>query len=103
MPMSFAERINNIKVMLAGIKAETAELAAWGLTEDYIKAMEALYAEVMELDNAHEAQKAKLKSLTAELNQKMSDLESRFMTAKKIVKLQKPKETWVGFGFPDQR
>lgn len=103
MPCSFAERINNIKIMLAGIKAEITDLAAWGITAEYIRAMENLYNEVLTLDNEHEAQKAILKSMTAKLNQKMDDLERRFMTAKKIVKIQKPKEAWIGFGFPDQR
>lgn len=99
MSQSYSERINNVKIMLASLKANTALLAKWGINEAYVTAMETLYNTVQALDNEHEATKAKLKTTTVELDQKMYELEQIFRNTKKIIKIELPQEAWVGYGF----
>ncbi|HEX2955064.1 MAG TPA: hypothetical protein VHR47_13925 [Bacillota bacterium] len=100
---AFSERIVSNKVMIANIKANQERLTPWGISAEYVAKMETLYTEIQSMDNQHEALKAQLKTMTADLDGKMEELETMFRNAKKVIKIQEPKEAWVGYGFTAQK
>lgn len=103
MSNAFSDRIVSNKVMIANIKTNQARLTPWGITPEYVTKMEALFNEVLAMDNNHEALKAQLKTMTADLNAKMQELEQMFRDARKVIKIQEPQEAWVGYGFNAQK
>jgi hypothetical protein len=103
MSNAFSDRIVSNKIMIANIKANQDRLTTWGLTSQYVTQMETLFNDVLTMDNNHEALKAQLKTMTADLNAKMEQLEQMFRDAKKIIKIQEPQEAWVGYGFNAQK
>lgn len=70
MSNAFSERIVSNKIMIANIKANQDRLTPWGLTPQYVTQMETLFNDVLTIDNNHEALKAQLKTMTADLNAK---------------------------------
>jgi hypothetical protein len=81
---SYAEQINDTKVMLAGLKAQIECLGKRGV------------------DNDQEAMKARQKEISALLREKMKELRKRHNLAKKIVKMEIPQESWKEFGIKDK-
>ncbi len=57
----------------------------------------------MDLDNLQEDLKAKLKTKTAELDDKIEELGKMMSEAKKAVKLEMEKESWKSFGIDDKK
>jgi seryl-tRNA synthetase len=100
---SFAEKINNTKVMLAGLEANLEKLARRGMDQAFIDRLRGVYEEACAIDNTHEALKARLKETTAQLNAKMTELNQLFQEAKKVVKLETVQESWKEYGFADKR
>jgi seryl-tRNA(Sec) selenium transferase len=99
MGYSFAERINDTKVMLAGLEANLEQWTRRGITKEFVDGMRQLYDEIRAIDNTHEALKARLKETTAELWSKMADLNKMFQEAKTLIKLDTPWESWQLYGF----
>jgi hypothetical protein len=100
---AFSERIVCNKNMIANIKINIDRLSPWGINTEYVTKMENLYHEVQAIADAHEALKAQLKTMTADFNAKMGELEQMFRNAKKIIKIQEPREAWIGYGFNAQK
>lgn len=103
MPNSYAERINNVKVMLTALKADPEKLAVRGIDQAFIDSMDTQYQKVQTMDADHEALKSQLKTATAELNDEMAALETMFKIVKKLVKIDLPKEAWIRYGFTDKQ
>lgn len=103
MAMSYADKINLMKVMLSGLKANTDKLSKRGLDVAFVKKFEDAYQNVIMLDNEQETLKARLKEKTAMLDRGMEDIEALLSESKKIVKLDIPKERWREFGITDSR
>lgn len=93
--------ITATKVMLAGLKANQEALAQWGVNEAFLTQYEEVYNDAMRLDNEQEALKAQLKEKTAATEGKVAAMEKFHSNAKKIVKMQMPKESWKAFGIND--
>ena len=87
---SYAEQINDSKVMLAGLKAQLERLGKRGVDEQFITELEAIYDEVKTVDNDQEAMKARQKEISVLLREKMKELRKRHNLAKKIVKMEMP-------------
>ncbi|MBN2351761.1 MAG: hypothetical protein JXD23_04255 [Spirochaetales bacterium] len=100
---SYAEQLKAAKVMLAGLKANSARLSKRGLTADFINKLEQTFTNVMTLDNDQEDLKAKLKSKTAELKKQAKVQLKMLSEATKVVKLEMEKESWKSFGIQASR
>lgn len=100
---SFAEKINRVKVMLAGLTSNQERISKRGISSEFVTRLTTLYDEARELDNQQEAFKAQQKELTVLVNQKMTELEAAYKEAKKAVKLEFPQESWKAYGIADKR
>ena len=100
---SFAEVINGVQVMTAGManNESVAQQRGW------IKAKNAyltnLRNDAILLNDEQERLKAELKMKTAELDAKMAEIKTMMIEAKKVVKLGFPQEQWKEFGITSKR
>jgi hypothetical protein len=100
---AYADVVNSAKVMLSGLKANSDKLARRGFDNTALTEFEGLYQKAQTLDNEQESLKAKLKTKTAELDTTLDDLSAKMSEAKKLVKIDIPKESWKEFGIADSR
>ncbi len=100
---SFAEKMNEVKLMLAGIKQYPERLARRGLDAEFISRFEKSFQEVQTLDNEQEKLKAELKSKSAALTEKSTGLDALYIEAKKMVKVEIESTAWKEFGIQDKR
>ena len=100
---SYAEVINDAKLMISGLKSNTDRVSKRGLDKDFISKLESIMVKSQTLDNEQEDLKAKLKTKTSELDNEMMELEKLMSESKKVVKLEMPQETWQAFGISDKK
>ena len=100
---SYAEVINDAKLMVSGLKSNTDRVSKRGLDKDFISKLESIMVKSQTLDNEQEDLKAKLKTKTSELDNEMMELEKLMSESKKVVKLEMPQETWKAFGISDKK
>ena len=100
---SYAEVINDVKLMVSGLKSNTDRVSKRGLDKDFISKLESIMVKSQTLDNEQEDLKAKLKTKTSELDNEMMELEKLMSESKKVVKLEMPQETWQAFGISDKK
>ena len=100
---SYAETINDGKVMISGLKSNTDRVAKRGISTDFITNLENVQKIVMDLDNEQKDLKAKLKSKPAELEKNKVIYSSLMSEARKVVKLEMEKESWKSFGINDKK
>ena len=99
MYQTFAHQINKAKNMLDGLKASGDKLAKWGITADFIAAMSDLHDQANQLESKRNALNASAQETTAQQQQIMADLNNQYSVAKRLVKIEMPKESWPAFGF----
>jgi hypothetical protein len=103
MPKSaYAERITGAQVMLSGLSNHLGQLERRGITAEFVERLSTETAEAVTLNNEQEKLKADLKTKTALLNDKLAEVAKRVAEAKKIVKLDVPKDRWKEFGIADK-
>ena len=95
---SYAETMNSVKVMLAGLKANAERVAKRGLDTDFVTNLESAYASAQVLDNEQESLKAELKKKTDQLNNEIANLKKLLAEARKIVKIEMEQSSWMEFG-----
>lgn len=100
---SYAENINSVKLMLAGLKQYPDRVGKRGLDTKFIADLEAMHKSAQDLDNAQEDLKAKLKEKTSVLDDQISAMDEKMSEAVKAVKLEMEKETWKSFGIQASR
>ena len=100
---SYAEVINDVKLMVSGLKSNTDRVSKRGLDKDFISKLESIMVKSQTLDNEQEDLKAKLKTKTSELDNEMMELEKLMSESKKIVKLEMEKTSWRSFGIQDSK
>ena len=100
---SYAEKINDTKVMLAGLNAQAERVGKRGITAEFITRLQTINEEAKTLDNEQEANKARLKEITKSLDEKMKEQDVLYREAKKAVKLEMEKESWKEFGIKDKQ
>jgi hypothetical protein len=103
MQKNYAQAINDAKLMIAGLKSNTDKLNNRGLNAEFITKFEAAYNAAQQIDNEQENLKAKLKTKTAELDAKVTELNKMVMDSKKIVKIDIDKSGWKEFGIQDKK
>jgi hypothetical protein len=99
MGRTFAQRLNNAKNMLAGLTANVDKLTKWGITAEVVANGNLLYDQASDLEIARNALKARSQEATEQAEQVMDELEGFCSDAKKIVKIELPKESWPEFWF----
>lgn len=99
MGRTFAQRLNNAKNMLAGLTANVDKLTKWGITAEVVANGNQLYDQASNLEITRNALKARSQEATDQAEQVMNELEGFCSDAKKIVKIELPKESWPEFGF----
>jgi len=103
MAKSFAQKLSDARLMVAGIKSHKDELAGVTLGEEQVAAIETLLNKISELDTQQEKLKAELKTCTVELDKQTKDLDDALKDAKKRVKLTIPQSMWQEFGISDKK
>lgn len=100
---SFAQKINDARLMSAGIRAHSEELAGVSLTAAAADSIDAMAQEMQQMDTEQEKLKSQLKELTEQLNTKAADLVKQMNDAKKRVKLALNQAKWKEFGISDKK
>jgi len=100
---SFAEKINDSKVMLTGLQANTEAVGKRGIDAEFITNLQTVISSNETLNGEQEALKASLKAKTTELSAKTKELKSLMSEAKKVVKLAIDQAGWLEFGISDKR
>ncbi len=103
MGKSYAEKMNNIKTMIAGIKAHQEKLSRRGIDGDFTNNFEQNYNAAEKLDNEQEKTKSLLATKTEELGKKVELLDKLHAEAKKMVKQDFDKTAWKEFGIQDKQ
>jgi hypothetical protein len=96
---TFAQRLMNVKNMLAGLGAHTSELSKRGITPEVLTQMGQLYQQAVKQDDDRNALKARSLESTANAEQTMTELESFCSDARKLVRMELSQESWPEFGF----
>ena len=100
---SFAEKMNDSKLMISGVKQQSDRLSRRGLDANFVKKYERIFGDVQKLDNEQERLKATLKKKTEALRQKAKEMKALYSEAKKIVKIEMANSAWREFGIQDKR
>jgi len=96
---SYAEQIKNSEIILAGVKNHKDELIEKGYTtETFITGYEKRLRDTIELKNTQKKKKAELINTTAQLYEKLDDLNKDRQTFKNIVRMYFAKTQWKSFG-----
>jgi hypothetical protein len=103
MAKTYAEKIKDAEVMSSGLQNNAERLAKRGLDEAFTKNLSSDLQSAIALNNEQEKLKADLKQKTAELDAKLTALNAQVSEARKIVKIEFPKEQWKEFGIADKR
>jgi seryl-tRNA synthetase len=99
---AYSEKITRAQVMLSGLNNHLGQLERRGITAEFIDRLSAETAGAVTLNNEQEKLKADLKTKTAQLNGKLAEVAKLIAEAKKIVKLDVPKDQWKEFGMADK-
>lgn len=98
---SYAEKVNEARLLAEGLRQHLAELTGVGLDEAFIQDLEQQKGKVEEIDAGQERLKADLKSETQALNREMRTLAEIVSRGRKLVKIQIPQSRWKEFGIGD--
>jgi len=100
---SYAEEVKKAQVMLSGLKENADKLGRRGIDAGFITKLESKVNASITLNNEQEKLKADLKTKTANLDGEMKEMKTLVAEARKIVKLDIPKEQWLEFGILSKR
>ena len=100
---SFADTANAAKTIIAGLKANPEAVARRGLNKEFTARLEKSLESIKALDNEQEALKAKLKTKTAELDAEITNLQTLYSEAKKVVKMSVDQTGWREYGIEDKK
>ena len=103
MAKTFAQKLNDARLMSAGIRSHLEELKSVSLGEERAAEIEALVSEMQEIDTKQERLKAELKNCTAILSEKDKTLNALIQDSKKRLKLTIPPAFWQEFGVADKK
>ncbi len=103
MQRSFAEHVTGSQLMLSGLAAHQERLARRGISQTFLEDYREALQVVLEDEAAQEALKARLRERTASLYAKIADLDRQYRLARKLVKIELPREGWLEFGIRARR
>jgi hypothetical protein len=99
MYQTFAHQINRAKTILDGLKTHAGEMAKYGITEELVTGLAALFEQANQLEKQRNDLKTSAREATVEQTQTMAQLNKQCSTVRKAVKTWMPKEQWHSFGF----
>jgi hypothetical protein len=102
MSKSYAEQIAKAQVMLSGLENNIEQLSRRGITSDFVSKLTTDLSESIGINNEQEKLKADLQAKTNQLQTKLTEVSKAVSEAKKIVKLDVPKDRWKEFGISDK-
>jgi hypothetical protein len=100
---TYAEKINSSTVMISGFKKNPERVAKRGIGSDFVPNLQTVVGEIIELNNEQESVKARLKTITEQLDAKVEVMDKMTAEGKKVVKLEFDKSQWKEFGLDDKR
>lgn len=103
MALSYAERMDEITVMVDGCTAHQERLSKRGLTQELLTRFIEQQGKVRRINSEQEALKARLKEKSAELEAECAVLFKIAAEVRKIIKLEMPQESWKEFGIQAKR
>jgi len=96
--VSYAEKIKNAEVMLAGIKSKKEILANHGINDAYIDTFSKLTETCINLNNSQEKAKADMMDFTRQLKETLAKLQKEIEFCKRVVRTDIPTTQWKEFG-----
>ncbi len=99
MDYSYAARLDRAKSIISGMTANGDKLEKWGITQQFVTNITALYNQAIENEQKKNVLKANTQQLTVAQDQLLDELESNCAIVKKLVRFELPKECWPEFGF----
>lgn len=100
---TFAEVLNNSKLMVTGLQANAEAVGKRGIDAEFTAALNTTVANLEQLNSEQETLKASLKTKTAELDAKLVTLNKMYSESRKVVKLAMDQTRWLEFGISDKR
>ena len=100
---SFADVMNDNKLMLAGLRNHADQLARRGIDTAWIDGYDGKQTTVQTVDNEQERLKAESEAKTKELKANLKELGAMYSEAKKVVKMEIDPSQWKEFGITDKR
>lgn len=100
---TIANQLCQTELMLAGLAAHAERLAGRGLNTAFLTAYRNAYQNCQESFNCQQALKARLMEKRAERLDFQMEMGTLYRQARKLVKIDLPKEAWREFGIEDQR
>ncbi|MCP5047065.1 MAG: hypothetical protein GY940_07820 [bacterium] len=95
---TYADRISDAEVMLAGLIAKLALVSTRGMNQEFIDNFKLVQGDAVKLNNQQEDLKSQLNAKTDELEAKMKELQKLYSESSKVVKLAVPQNKWKSFG-----
>ena len=95
----FAFRINKIKQLLGGMKARNTEVATWGYPADFIDDLTGTFADLVQLQDARNANITAGKGITVKQQGLLQKAEKMATMVRQSVRSRLPKSDWNQFGF----
>lgn len=100
---TFSQKLNDARLMVAGIKSNIEALKGIGMSEEDATALETALGKTTDLNIQQEKLKADLKTCTASLEDSLKTLNALVSAAKKRVKIVIPQTSWKEFGIADKK
>jgi exopolysaccharide biosynthesis protein len=95
---SYAERLDDARLLLEGISKHKEELAVVGVDDAYIQSLTQLKVDAEQIDADQERLKAELKTATDKKNKAMKKLMKAYSRTRTLVKMTFPYVAWLEFG-----
>jgi len=99
--MTFAKNIEEGQLILSGLNNHAESAAKRGIGAEFIAQLKTVLEEIRAIENTRKLTKAEHMESTALLNSKLKEYAQIKSEAKKVIKLEFPKETWRAFGIVD--
>ena len=100
---SFADLMNDNKLMLAGLRNHADKLTRRGIDAAWIDGYEGRQTTIQTVDNQQERLKAETAAKTQELKDGLKELSALYSEAKKLVKMEMEPAAWKEFGIMDKK
>ncbi len=100
---TIANQLCQTELMLAGLANHAERLAGRGLNADFLAAYSNAYQKCQDSFNVQQALKARLMEKRTERLNYQIQMGTLYRQARKLVKIDLPKEAWREFGIEDQR
>lgn len=100
---SYAERLDDVRLLLEGVTKHKEKLAVVGVDDTYIQNVAQQKQVVEQIDADQERLKAELKTATERKRQEMKKLMKLNSRTRKLVKMTFPYVGWLEFGISAKR